>query len=220
MTQTTDYILNDIEAVALSDSIEEIINLFELYTYTHLPVVEKDIYCGTIAKNDLDFIDVTDKNIEDLKSLLHPVYANENMSWFEVLQLFATHNSNLLPVLNNDNIYIGYYEFDDFLNIFRCTPFLHEEGVIITISKGINDYSMSQISQIVESNNATLFGVFVSKIENETANITLKLSIHDINNTILSFRRYGYHIITEIHEDKFIENLKERSEYLTKFLNI
>ncbi len=220
MTQTADYILKDIEAVALNDTVEKIQNLFEFITYSHLPVVEKDVFYGTIAKDDIEFLNDSDKNIRDLKNLLHPIYAIENMNWFEVLQLFTINNSNLIPVLSLDKKYMGYYELDDFLNVFKYTPFLHENGVIITISKDVNDYSMGEISQIVESNNATLFGVFISKIENETAYITLKLSMHDINNTLLSFRRYGYQVITEAYEDKFIENLKERSEYLTKFLNI
>ena len=100
------------------------------------------------------------------------------------------------------------------------TPFLHEQGVILVVAKNINDYSFSEISQIVESNNATLFGVFVSKIENDMAHITLKLSLHDINNTMLSFRRYNYEILNEFEKDKYLEELNERSNYLQKYLNI
>ncbi len=115
---------------------------------------------------------------------------------------------------------IGYYELDDFLNIFRCTPFLHEQGVILVVAKGVNDYSFSEISQIVESNNATLFGAFVSKIENDIAQITLKLSLHDINNTLHSFRRYNYQILNDFEKDKYLEELNDRSNYLQKYLNI
>jgi hypothetical protein len=106
------------------------------------------------------------------------------------------------------------------LNIFKCTPFLHEEGVILVISRDINDYSFSEITQIVESNNATLFGAFVSKIENNMAEITLKLSLHDINNTLHSFRRYNYEILNEFEKDDYLEELNERSNYLQKYLNI
>ena len=159
-------------------------------------------------------------HLNDLKHLIEPFYATENMNWFEVLENFATHNTNLMPVLNSDKKYIGYYELDDFLNIFKCTPFLHEEGVILVVAKNIKDYSFSEISQIVESNNATLFGAFVSKIDNDMAQITLKLSLHDINNTLHSFRRYNYQILNEFEKDKYLEELNDRSNYLQKYLNI
>ena len=220
MMQAIDYILKDIKPIRITDDIKKVQKVFEQTNISHLPVINKNIFCGSLAKNDLEFIDKPNQKIDQLKNYFKPLYVLENITWFEVLQTFANNNCDLLPVLDMQKKYIGYYELDDFLNIFNCTPFLHEEGVILTISKGINDYSFSEISQIIESNNATLFGVFVSKIENEIATITLKLSLHDINNTMISFRRYGYMVLTETHEDKYLENLKDRSDYLEKFLNI
>ena len=218
--QALDYISKDIKPIRLTDNVKKVKLLFEQVTFTHLPVINKNIFCGSIARNDIEFIEKTDQKIEELRKYLKPLYVLENVSWFEVLQTFANNNCNLLPVLNMQKKYVGYYELNDFITIFNGTPFLHEEGVILTISKGINDYSFSEISQIVETNNATLFGAFVSKIEDETATITLKLSPHDINNTMLSFRRYGYLILSETHEDKYLDNLKDRSDYLEKYLNI
>ncbi len=218
--QALDYISKDIKPIRLTDNVKKVKLLFEQVTFTHLPVINKNIFCGSIARNDIEFIGKTDRKIEELRKYLKPLYVLENVSWFEVLQTFANNNCNLLPVLNMQKKYVGYYELNDFITIFNGTPFLHEEGVILTISKGINDYSFSEISQIVETNNATLFGAFVSKIEDETATITLKLSPHDINNTMLSFRRYGYLILSETHEDKYLDNLKDRSDYLEKYLNI
>ena len=88
------------------------------------------------------------------------------------------------------------------------------------VAKNATDYSFSEISQIVESNNATLFGAFVSKVEDDSVQITLKLSLHDINNTLHSFRRYNYEIVNEFEKDKYIDELNQRSEYLQRYLNI
>ncbi len=54
----------------------------------------------------------------------------------------------------------------------------------------------------------------------EIAEITIKLNDQDLNNTIQSFRRYEYTVITGIHEDEYLNSLKERSDYLQKYLNI
>ena len=177
-------------------------------------------FFGNIDFQEAEMLPSDTKKINDIRHLIKPFYATKNMNWFEVLQNFATYNTNIMPVLDAEKKYLGYYELDDFLNLFKCTPFLHEEGVIMVIAKNVNDYSFSEISQIVESNNATLFGAFVSKIENDTAQITLKLSLHDINNTLHSFRRYNYEILNEFEKDKYLEELNDRSNYLQKYLNI
>ena len=52
------------------------------------------------------------------------------------------------------------------------------------------------------------------------AHITLKLSLHDIENTLHSFRRYNYHILNEFEKDEYLEKLNDRSNYLQKYLNI
>lgn len=217
---TLEYINKDIKPLDISDKIKKAQKIFEQNKFSHFPVVDKNSYCGLIERQTIEFTDFKGKKLISLKNQFQVFYAAESMNWFEILQNFATFNSNIIPVLGNDKEYIGYYELDDFLNIFRCTPFLHEEGVILVISKNINEYSFSEITQIVESNNATLFGAFISKIENDEAHIVLKLSIHDINNTLLSFRRYSYRILNEFKKDKYRDELNERSEYLQKYLNI
>lgn len=218
--QTLNYILNDIVPLKFKDPIEKVKSSLELYPFSHVPVIEKNLFYGSIDLQEIDLIQSPEVKIEEVKHLIQPFYVGENMNWFEVLQNFATYNTNLMPVLDSDKKYIGYYDLGDFLNIFKLTPFLHEEGVILVVAKNVNDYSFSEISQIVESNNATLFGAFVSKIEQDVAHITLKLSLHDINNTLHSFRRYNYEILNEFEKDKYLEELNDRSNYLQKYLNI
>ena len=218
--QTLEYINKNIKPLDVNDKIKKAQKLFEQNSYSHFPVVNKNTFCGLIEREAIEFFNFDDKRLIELKNQFKIFYAGDSVNWFEVLQNFATYNSNLIPVLNTNKEYIGYYELNDFLHIFRSTPFLHEEGVILVISKNINEYSFSEITQIVESNNATLFGAFISKIENEEAQIVLKLSIHDINNTLLSFRRYNYRILNEFKKDKYLDELNERSDYLQKYLNI
>jgi hypothetical protein len=90
---------------------------------------------------------------------------------------------------------------------------LKEQGRIIKV-KGVLDYSMSQITQIVESNNGKLLGLFIWSDVNR---VTMKISLGAIND-YQSFRRYNYEIISE-QEDNYINSLK-RSDYLDKYLNM
>jgi Mg/Co/Ni transporter MgtE len=126
----------------------------------------------------------------------------------------------VVPVLDENNLYVGYYELDDIIKFFHETPFLKEPGGIIVVQKAIIDYSMSQIAQIVESNNGRLLGLFVSEASSDLVQVTIKISLGAMNDIIQTFRRYNYEIISEHQEDAYITNLKERSDYLDKYLNM
>jgi predicted transcriptional regulator len=220
MTEINDYITNDFKAINSQDTIVETQDFFLDVSYSHFPVLSEDIFIGNIAADDVDTFD-SDKKIHDYRYTLEGFFARKNMMWLDVLEVFAKNHSNVVPVLDDEtNNYLGYYELEDIVKFFHETPFLKEQGGIIVIQKSILDYSLSQVSQIVESNNGKLLGLFISQADTEHVQITVKIALGPLNDIIQTFRRYNYEIISEHHEDNYINSLKERSEYLDKYLNI
>ncbi len=218
--QTTDYISNDIKALTANDNISEAKKLFNELTFTHLPVVENDFLIGLIAETDVQAIDDENKLLKEYRYTFQLFFTDEKTNWFELLKIFALNEATIIPVLDVHQKYIGYYELTDILHIFNNTPFLNESGAILVVSKEIQEYSFSEIAQIIESNDARVLGAFISNSTKETVEITIKLSDHDLNNTIQTFRRYNYSILTSFHLDEYLNTLKERSDYLQKYLNI
>nr|WP_315162780.1 CBS domain-containing protein [uncultured Flavobacterium sp.] len=219
MTEITNYITNDFRAIDSQETIAAAQEFFIDLHFSHFPIVEEGIYIGSIAADDLETFD-TDKKVGDYKYTLEHFFARSNMIWLDVLEVFAKNHTNLVPVLDETNKYVGYYEIEDIMKFFHETPFLKEVGGIIVIKKGILDYSMSQITQIIESNNGKLLGLFISDSDTESIEVTIKISLGAMNEIIQTFRRYNYEIVSEHHEDNYINNLKERSDYLDKYLNI
>lgn len=219
MTEIKDYITNDYKALNSSEKIASVQDFFYDVNFTHFPVLEEGIYLGSIAAEDIETFD-GDKSIADYRFTLEGFYARNSMIWLDVLEVFAKNHTNLVPVLDENNAYIGYYEIEDIIKFFHETPFLKEQGGIIVIKKGLLDYSMSQIAQIVESNNGKILGFFISDADAQTVEITVKISLGAMNEIIQTFRRYNYEIISEHQEDNYINALKERSDYLDKYLNI
>lgn len=219
MTEITNYITNDFKAIDSQDNISVVQEFFDELTFSHFAVVEEEIYIGSIASNDIETFDGT-KKVLDYKYSLEGFFARNNMIWLDVLEVFAKNNTNLVPVLDEKNNYVGYYEISDIIKFFNETPFLSEQGKIIVVRKRDVDYSASQITQIVESNEGKLLGMFVSATNVENIEITLKISVGPVNEIIQAFRRYDYEIVSEHNEDTYINILKERSDYLDKYLNI
>tara|TARA_R110000868_G_scaffold58472_1_gene180666 strand:+ start:38 stop:694 length:657 start_codon:yes stop_codon:yes gene_type:complete len=217
--EITNYITTDFKAIDSQDTIETVKDFFDDLNFSHFPVVEEGIYIGSIASEDLETFE-NDKKVIDYRYTLEGFFTKTDSLWLEVLEVFAKNHSNLIPVLDESNTYVGYYEIDDIMSFFHQTPFLKEQGRIIKVKKGVLDYSMSQITQIVESNNGKLLGLFISEADINTIEVTMKISLGAINEIIQTFRRYNYEITSEHHEDDYINNLKERSDYLDKYLNI
>lgn len=218
--QLTSYILNDIKPFKNNDDIKDLKLLCNQLTYSHIPIQnEEGIFLGSYSETDIHCFD-SSKNLSNYTYAIEGFFVRENAAWLDVLEAFASNNTNVMPILDKNNNYLGYYELKDIIGLFNETPFFHENGGVLVIEKGINDYSFSEISQIVESNNGKLLGALVSKMNSDIIQVTLKIGNIGLNDVIQTFRRYGYHIISGHEEDSYIESLKERSEYLNKYLNI
>ncbi|MBA5792365.1 MULTISPECIES: CBS domain-containing protein [unclassified Flavobacterium] len=197
---------------------EDIALFVEENRYSHFPVVDDGVYMGSIVA--IDIIPSKTKTVGDYRYALLPYFVRQDASWFEVMEKFAQFDCTVLTVLNQKNKYIGYYFYDDIIPYLYHTPFLKDAGLAIVVTKHYMDYSISEIAQIVETNNSKLLGIFVSNSEDQMVEITVKASSGNINEIIQTFRRFGYEIISEHNQDSYLNELKDRSAYLDKYLNI
>jgi signal-transduction protein with cAMP-binding, CBS, and nucleotidyltransferase domain len=214
-----DYIISTIPVFEVDDSLKEVIHFFTHSTYSHVAITEKGQFMGLLGEADLDSFQQTSL-IEEFRYQLDTFSVTEEATWLDVLEVFTRNESNILPVLNATNQVIGYFDLNDIVELFTDMPFFTEPGSILVVEKSLRDYSFSEIAQIVEGNNTRLLGAFITTIENETAQITLKIGDANINEVLQTFRRYHYAIVSGSTEDKFLEQLKKRSDYLDKYLNV
>lgn len=217
--EITNYITADFKPIDSQESIAVVRDFLGDFNFSHFPVTEDGIYIGSISAEDVETFE-EQKKVADYKYSLETFFIRTNALWLEVLEVFAKNHSNLIPILDENNKYVGYYELEDIIIFLNQTPFIKEQGAVVKVRKGILDYSMSQIAQIVESNNGKLLGVFISESDISSVEVSIKISSGAINEIIQTFRRYNYEIISEHHEDSYIANLKERSDYLDKYLNM
>jgi len=217
--ETPQYIINDIDPLDTSTSVKEVKNVFNQLTYSHIPVKRGDDFVGCVSETDAHCFDAS-KVLEDYTYAIEPFHVKYGANWLEVIEAFADNATNIMPVLDEANRYLGYFELADMMNFFNKTPFLNEPGTILVVEKKARESSFSEITQIVESNNSKILGLFISAMDMEKIETTLKVSTENLNALLQTFRRYGYQIVSSHQEDKAEEALKKRSEYLDKYLNI
>ncbi|MCI2229026.1 CBS domain-containing protein [Polaribacter sp. MSW13] len=215
-----DYILKEIKALRLKDSVKSAQKVFKNFPITHFPVVENNQLLGSFAEEDIQTLEHKDEELVAHAHLLNSFFANEKATVLELLKIFADNNTNIVPVLNKDKIYVGYYDLCDVLDVFSTSPFMLEESETLVVEKLENDYSMGEIAQIVEANGGKLLGVYISEKTNDFIQVTLRIVSNEINEMIQTFRRYDYKIISTHENDIYLEDLKNRSDYLQKYLEM
>lgn len=215
-----DYILKEIKALCLKNSIKSSRKLFKNYPITHFPVIENDKLLGSFAEEDIQTIENKEDELVAHAHLLNSFFADEKATVLELLKIFADNDTNIVPVLNEDKNYIGYYDLRDVLDVFSTSPFMIEESETLIVEKLKEDYSMGEVSQIVEATGGKLLGLYISEKNGDFVQITLKIVTNEINEIIQTFRRYDYKIISTHENDIYLEDLKNRSEYLQKYLEM
>ncbi len=216
---TEQYITNEIAPFDVSSKILEVQSAFNQLTFSHIPIKKEGAYIGCISENDAYSFD-EEKSLTDYLFALDTFFVTKKTNWLDILEAFAVNESNIMPVLGKNNKYLGYYELLDIMTLFHDTPFLNETGGIIVVEKTAKDHSFSEISQIIESNDAKILGAFISNIDNDIIRTTIKIGHIGMNAIVQTFRRYNYHVVSNHDEDKFLDDLKDRSNYLDKYLNI
>lgn len=213
------HILTTIIVFKADDPLKDVIQFFKDTTFSHVAIVEEERFLGVLSENDLENFKGA-KKIGDYRYNLESFFVRNETSWLDVLETFARNNANLVPILDENEKVIGYYDLNDIVSEFIDTPFFTEPGGILIVAKGLKDYSFSEIAQIVEANNARLIGGFITDMQNDVVQITIKISSTDLNEITQTFRRYNYSILFGNSDDQFLEDLKQRSDYLNKYLNV
>lgn len=205
----------------LTDSVQDSLDVFEDQNTELLPVLDKEVFTGflslSIVENSFSV-----KKIEDIVAIAPSAKVLESAHVFEVMHIMDNNKLDIVAVVDVEDDFKGIISKKDIGNFFINVGFAQVPGGILVLEVAQNNYSLSEISRIVESNDIKIVSVFTEndKEENSILLVTLKLNKDDLTRLIASFERFGYKIVADFHESAFQKFDTERYELLMKFLNI
>lgn len=211
-----EYISKDFPAFEIDAPVEEALLQVEEFGFTHIFVKKKNVFLGGICKEFLE--ENPDKTLEALEMHLERFAIMEENTILDSIKLFYTFNSNIIPVLSNKEKYLGYIAYDDVFGDLSKYPLFSERGAVLTVETSIKSYSMTEIAKIVEGNNAKFYGSFISHINDEIVQVTMKISNDNLSSINETFERYGYHVVRKFYKDEKEDLIKDRYQYFQKYL--
>ncbi len=215
-----DYISKDFKPFTLETPIAEVRFAMSSYSFSHFPVTDSGKLVGLLPKDDFLNLSEDVLSVIELRYMFQHFYTQSFDNHFDLINLLAQYDTNLLPLVDDKRTYLGYFELGEILQLCNNTPFFQKESTTLLIEKENTAYSMSEIVQIVETNKVKLLGMYVSNIDSVNTQITIRISTENPNEVIQSLRRYKYHVLTNSKDDFLLEQLKEHSDYLQKYLEI
>jgi signal-transduction protein with cAMP-binding, CBS, and nucleotidyltransferase domain len=216
-----DILTDEIPPLKTSDTGLMAINWMDEFKVSQLPIVNNHEYLGLISDTDILDLNITDEELGKHKlSLIRP-FVFENQHVYEVIKLISSMKLSVLPVLDEAQNYLGLIPLTALLQQFAILAATREPGGIIVLEMNVHDYSLSQIAQIVESNDGKILSCYVNSLADSTKiEVTLKINKEDISGILQTFDRYNYTVKASFHQSQFSDDMKNRFDSFMNYINI
>ncbi|WP_297984732.1 CBS domain-containing protein [uncultured Chryseobacterium sp.] len=211
-----DYISKDYPAFNHMDSIEEASDIAKEFGYSHIFIKKKGVYVGALSQSFLE--ESPEGTLGSLEIHYEKFAILEDGNVLDTVKLFHIFNANVVPVIGKTEKYLGYISCDDIFSEFSKYPLFSENGAILTIQTSTKHYSFTEIAKIVETNNAKMYGIYISAVNEDNIHITMKISSENLSSIDETFERYGYNVVHKHYDDEKEDLLKDRFGFFQKYL--
>lgn len=216
-----ELIQNDIPPVRTNETIEKALNWMDEFKLNHIPVVNETEYVGLLSDDMVyDYNHLKDP-ISNINFLGKQQSVLENAHFFQVMSLISSYKLSVVPVCDEQRNYKGSISTKKIINVFSKQSGFNSSGAIITLLVNDFDYQLSQIAQIIESNDAKILSLYSENLEsNNQLKLTIKISDGKLGAVLQTFSRYDYTVQDVFSDDEINNQSKQRYDHLMKYLNV
>lgn len=218
----SELISNVVPVLKREDTCLQALNWMELFRVSHLPMVQGKTYLGMVPDELIYSHGDLNDRLEVLPIPVDGTYVYENYHIYEVIGLASSHLLSVIAVLNRKNNFVGSIMSMDILRTLDSLLCAEQSGGIIVLEVNRVDYSMAEIAQIVEYNEARILSCYLScNNDSQQVKLTLKINTLNVDPILDTFIRYGYTI-----KDSFVtgqeeqDSMRERYGLLMKYLSM
>ncbi len=215
-------ISDSLTSVSSTETGKKALNAMDFYKVSHIPVVNGTKYLGLVSDKLIYDLNLLDLPIETQLEKLNTSHVHREQHIFEVAILMYKLKLSVLPVLDAEHYYLGAITLYDLARRFAKLFSLEEIGGVIILELNVNNYSLAEISQIVESNGIKILSCFLDrKHGTNMLDVILKLDNDELSPLIQAFIRYDYNVKAVYLDQSELKDLyKDRFDQFMKFMNI
>jgi len=219
---TAEQIMSDVvPALKPTDYCNTAISWMEVFRLSHLPVVSNQVFEGLISDAAIYDSNIFDEPVEKLKSNFLDISVFPHQHFFEIIEIFTQSHITALPVVKSNKQFVGLITLPTLIESFSEIFTADTKGGIVILEMHTNDYSLSEIAQIVESNDARIISCYVSNIpESMRIHVTLKINKNDLTSILRTFDRYEYEVNASfVPENRMNDVVEDRFNMFMRYLD-
>jgi CBS domain-containing protein len=216
-----DLITDEIPPLKTSDTVEMAMDWMEQFKVSHLAVVENRMLVGIVSESDLLDYEHPEEKISEMKTPLLKPIIHHYQHTYDLVKLMSGLNLTLIPVLDENEFYKGCITLKGIVQNLSNMIAVANPGGVIVLEVNQTDYSLTQIGNIIESNDAKVLSLHVSSHPDSTKmEITIKVNREDLSGILQTFNRYNYTVKAHFHHGDYDRDLKDKLNEFLHFLNI
>ena len=187
-----------------------------------LPVIDNGRFLGFITEEMIMEANDAEKTIASFEKLGEQCFLSNASHVYDVIKMAAENELKMVSVINEKQEYMGVITVQDTINSMAQSIAIQMPGSILVLSVPYIDYSLSQMSRLVEENDAKILSSSIKEDELDASQlrVTLKINKPDLTAIVATFERFGFKVIGRFQETQVIEKDKEKLDMLFRFLDI
>jgi acetoin utilization protein AcuB len=206
----------------LSDTGEKAVRWMDEFRLNQLPVVKNRKYLGLVTEENVLEAKNSELSLAKIPFEYEHVHVQQNQHFYNVMELAIKNKVQVVPVLDELQEYLGVITVNDTIAAFGQMSAMQGQGGILVLCMAERDYSLSEISRLVESNNVKILSAYVSPDEVDIFKIklTLKMNTLDLTRVIATLERFGYKITAQYQDGVEPQDDQDRLDMLMRYLNV
>jgi len=205
-----------------TDDAHKAIVWMEEFRCNYMPVVEDNKLLGFISEGIILETNEIEKTVKDFNLVGINCYVHLDTHFYDILKVAAENKLQLVAVLNDDQSYCGVITVQDTLTSFAQTAAVQMPGGILVLAMNHADYSLSEISRLIEENHAKILSSIVKEdpLDPMKLRLTLKINQVDLSRIVATLERFNYKVIGRYQETKPVPGERDRIDMLLRYLDI
>jgi acetoin utilization protein AcuB len=219
---TAEKIISDQFPYALdSDPVSSALGLMRSTHCSQLPLLSEDEYLGLIREEDLLNVEDEEKPINEIGLPRLKAAVTSDAHLYDVVKLLTGFHLQVLPVLDTEGAYTGAILRDTLIDFFAEHEAINAAGGIIVLAINPNNYSLSEIARICESNQVTILKSSIfNNPESGMTEVTLKVNTTELQYVLATFERYEYMVMHVFGDSTASDHLSNRFDLLMNYINM
>ncbi len=206
-----DLLSDIVVALKPSDNARFALKLMDELRVFHLPLVQDNQLIGLVSDQTLYGLTNLDEPLSAANPPMVRAYVYKEQHFYEVIRLMDSDQLSVVPVLDARNQYSGCITLGRLAGLMAAISSVSQPGGIIVIEIDNQNYALSEIARIVESNDAKVLSSYITSFpDSSRLQLTLKVNLTDPSSIIQTLNRYNYVVAASFSEESKIEDLLER----------